>query len=154
MVLQSMPEVARFPLSGLLVVLVACSDGSGATTGGALSPAQTAPPRLSFTPDMISGKSLVSSGYSKGYATFHADGSMTCTHYPEVIDCKTWRIDQDGTLIRHFDDKSSGRAKPVRTVWTMASRSGTSFEVIQTTSNSDKVSVLRISHAGSTAQAK
>lgn len=116
--------------------------------------AQTTSPRLSFTTEMISGKSLVSSGYSKGYASFHADGSMTCTDYPDVIDCKTWRIDQDGTLIRHFDDQSSGRAKPVRTVWTMASRSGASFEVLQTSSNSETVSLVRISYAGSVVQGK
>lgn len=150
-----MAEIAKqFSLAVLLAVLVACDDGSGSVSDGTPSTAQSALPGLSFTSDMISGKSLISSGYNKGYATFHANGSMTCTRYPEVIDCKTWHIARDGTLIRLFEDKSSGQAKPVRTVWSLTSRSGDSFEVLQTSSNSDTVSLLRISDAGGVAQDK
>ena len=100
-------------------------------------------PRLSvsgatpvFTSEMVSGKTMVSSGYSKGTVTFNLGGSLTCTDYPTFITCKTWEITSDGTILRIFNDTRDGVTTEIKAWWKLQQNNGTSYAVIQTSSNS------------------
>ncbi len=107
------------------------------------SPAQS---NASFTDEMVSGRSMVSSGYGTGTVTFNPDGSLTCTGYPAVIVCKTWNLDSDGTIVRYFEDNSGKEPKVVRAVWRLVKNNELSFEVNQTSNNSDKTTAIRVSY--------
>ena len=98
----------------------------------------------SFTKEMVSGKSMVSSGYTKGYITFNSDSTLTCTGYPNVVECKNWSVESDGTIVRYFADNSSGKPILVRAVWKLIKNNGTSFDVGQTSNNSPVMSYVNI----------
>ncbi len=114
--------------------------------GAAVVSAEPKQTDTSFTKEMVSGKTMVSSAYKAGSVTFNEGGTLTCNGYPKVVECKTWEIDPDGAIVRYFVDNSSGAPKPVRAVWKLIKNNGTSFRVIQTSSNSDKTSEIIVSY--------
>ena len=77
--------------------LATCIGGAAAETAknGVKAP-------TSFTTELVSTKSMISSGFPKGYFTFNVDGTLTCTGYPAFVTCRTWKIEPDGTLLRQF----------------------------------------------------
>lgn len=99
---------------------------------------------LRFTSDMVSGKTMVSSGYTKGSVTFNADGTLTCVDYPSFVKCKSWKIDSDGSILRTFDDTSTGTPTGVKAWWRLLKNNGTSFDVSQTSTNSTGATALTI----------
>jgi hypothetical protein len=102
--------------------------------------------KMSFTKEMVSGKTMVSSGYNKGSVTFNPDGTLTCSGYPPVVACKTWQLDADGTIVRLFDDNSGTKPVGVRAVWRLVKNNGSSFTVDQTSSNSKVTSSITVSY--------
>ncbi len=114
--------------------------------GAAVVSAEPKQTDTSFTKEMVSGKTMVSSAYKAGSVTFNEGGTLTCNGYPKVVECKTWEIDPDGAIVRYFVDNSSGAPKPVRAVWKLIKNNGTSFRVTQTSSNSDKTSEITVSY--------
>lgn len=62
---------------------------------------------------MVSGKTMVSSGYANGSMTFNSNGTLTCTNYPAFVSCKRWQVQQDGTLQREFTDSHTGKTVEV-----------------------------------------
>jgi len=95
-----------------------------------------APSAPKFTTAMVSGKTMVSSGYDKGSMTFHSNGRLTCTNYPGFVKCKSWEVQPDGVLRREFTDSHTGVTVEVKAYWQLLSRSGTTLQVNQTSSNS------------------
>lgn len=90
-----------------------------------------------FTPAMVSGKTMVSSGYANGTMTFNSNGSLTCINYPAVISCKSWQIQPDGRLLREFTDNHTGATVEVRAYWQLLNQSGNTLQVNQTSNNAD-----------------
>lgn len=99
---------------------------------------------LKFTTAMVSGKTMVSSGYPAGSMTFNSNGSLTCTNYPTFINCKSWQVQPDGTLSREFTDSHGGTTVEVRAYWTLVSKSGNSLQVSQTSNNSSGTSTVTV----------
>lgn len=115
------------------------------TTGIAmavLSP--PAPPK--FTREMVSGKTMVSSGYPNGTMTFNSNGSLTCTNYPAFVTCKSWQIEPDGSLHREFTDSHTGTATEVRAYWKLLSNNGSTLQVSQTSNNSAGATTLTVTY--------
>ena len=106
------------------------------TSGIASAEGILSPPAPKFTANMVSGKTMVSSGYDKGTMTFHSNGSLTCTNYPSFVKCKSWKVQPDGVLRREFTDSHTGATVEVKAYWQLLSRSGNTLQVNQTSSNS------------------
>lgn len=115
-------------------------------TSAGIASEVTTPDKLSFTKEMVSGKSMVSSGYPKGFITFNSDSTLTCNGYPSVVECKNWSIEADGTIVRNFIDKKSGTPASVRAVWKLTKNKGKSFDVEQTSNNSAVKSYVTVSY--------
>lgn len=99
---------------------------------------------LRFTKKMVSGKTMVSSGYSQGSMTFERHHSLTCVGYPSFVVCKTWKIEPDGALHREFTDSHSGSEVTVWARWQLLSQNGSILQVRQTSSNSSEVTTLTV----------
>ncbi len=112
----------------------------------AIASEDTSTNKQSFTMEMISGKSMVSSGYPKGFITFKSDSTLVCNGYPSVVECKDWNIEPDGTIVRNFIDKKSGKPTSVRAVWKLLKNKGKSFDVEQTSNNSAVKSYVSVSY--------
>lgn len=112
------------------------------TTGIAQS--EVLSPKPGFTTKMVSGKSFVSSGYPTGHITFNANGSQTCTNYPPVVNCLTWQIEADGTILRTFADSSGSATKDVWARWTLLKYNKTSYTVSQTSSNAKGATTITV----------
>lgn len=100
---------------------------------------------LLFTNDMVSGKTMTSSGYSQGTMTFHTNGSLTCNGYPEVIKCKNWQITQNGILRREFTDSHTGTVMEVQADWKLLTQpANNSFQAQQTSNNSSGTTTVTV----------
>lgn len=101
-----------------------------------------------FTRQMVSGKTMVSSGYANGSMTFNNNGTLTCTNYPAVVGCKSWQVQQDGTLQREFTDSHTGKTVEVVAIWKLLSKSGNTLQVQQTSNNSVGVTTVTVTIQG------
>lgn len=99
---------------------------------------------LRFNKKMVAGKSMVSSGYPGGTIKFNSDGTLTCTNYPKVVSCLTWKIDNSGLLHRDFLDTRNVPAFTVKAVWKLTVKKGNELQVDQTSNNSPAVTPLTV----------
>lgn len=97
-----------------------------------------------FTRQMVSGKTMVSSGYANGSMTFNNNGTLTCTNYPAFVACKRWQVQQDGTLRREFTDSHTGKTVEVVATWKLLGKSANTLQVQQTSNNSDGATTVTV----------
>jgi hypothetical protein len=97
-----------------------------------------------FSSQLVSGKTMVSSGYPNGSMTFNSNGSLTCTNYPAFVSCKRWQVQQDGTLQREFTDSHTGKTVEVVAIWKLLSKSGNTLQVQQTSNNSEGATAVTV----------
>lgn len=115
-----------------------------ATSGIAAAENLLSPPSSKFTNALVSGKTMVSSGYPTGSMTFNSNGSLTCSNYPAFISCKSWEVQPGGVLRREFTDSHTGATVEVKAYWQLLSRSGNTLQVQQTSSNSTGPSTVTV----------
>lgn len=115
----------------LFVLLCMVLSGGIATAETIFSPGTP-----QFTRQMVTGKTMVSSGYPTGSMTFNSNGTLTCANYPVFVSCKRWEVQPDGVLRREFTDSHTGQLVEVQAFWKLISRSGNTLEVQQSSSNS------------------
>ncbi|QOX77973.1 hypothetical protein FY034_03120 [Trichlorobacter lovleyi] len=127
----------------LRIALVALSCAV-ATSGIAAAESLLSPPSSKFTKPLVSGKTMVSSGYPTGSMTFNSNGSLTCSNYPAFVSCKRWEVQPDGVLRREFTDSHTGTTVEVKAYWQLLSRSGNTLQVQQTSSNSTGPSTVTV----------
>ena len=108
-----------------------------ATSGIASAESILSPPAPKFTVKMVSGKTMVSSGFPTGTMTFNGNGSLTCANYPAFIKCKSWEVQPNGVLRREFTDSHTGSTTEVLAYWQLQSRTGTILEINQTSNNAE-----------------
>ena len=116
------------------------------TAGTALAGPDNPLGSLKFTKEMVSGKTMSSSGYPNGTITFNTNGSMTCTNYPAFVTCKSWQIEPDGSLHREFTDSHTGSLVEVRAYWKLLSNNGSTLQVSQTSNNSTGETTLTVTY--------
>lgn len=115
-----------------------------ATSGIAAAESLLNPSNQKFTNAMVSGKTMVSSGYPTGSMTFNSNGSLTCSNYPAFISCKSWEVQPGGVLRREFTDSHTGATVEVKAYWQLLGWSGNSLQVQQTSSNSTGPTTLTV----------
>lgn len=115
-----------------------------ATSGIAAAESLLNPSSQKFTNALVSGTTMVSSGYPTGSMTFNSNGSLTCSNYPAFVSCKRWEVQPDGVLRREFTDSHTGTTVEVKAYWQLLSRSGNTLQVQQTSSNSTGPTTLTV----------
>jgi hypothetical protein len=100
--------------------------------------------KLAFDIGMVYGATMVSSGYPNGSMFFGADGSLSCNNYPAAVQCKSWEITSNGQLLRTFTDSHTGAPVEVKAYWKLLSKSGSTLQVSQTSSNSPGETIVTV----------
>lgn len=102
--------------------------------------------RLVFDMGTVYGATMTSAEYPNGSMFFHGDRSLICSNYPAVVQCKSWEITPGGGLRLEFIDSRSGTPVEVKVNWKLLSKSGTTLQVSQSSSNSQGETILTVTY--------